>query len=126
VDVKNLPPGYSLGNGAFDVIAPYRAGYALQVGSANSVSAFGRLLRADREPLALTIGVARPLDSRSRNATVTVFTNQAGRFVAEGLAPGVCLIEMATDERPTTYKIEVPNGTQGLLQAGVLTPIAKE
>jgi hypothetical protein len=47
----------------------------------------------------------------------------AGRFVAEGLAPGIWLIEMATDERPTIYRIEVPTGTQGLLQAGVLTPI---
>jgi outer membrane usher protein len=126
VDVKDLPPGYSLGNGAFDVIAPYRAGYALQVGSANSVSAFGTLLRANREPLALTIGVARPLENRTQNTTVTVFTNQAGRFVAEGLAPGIWLIEMATDERPTIYRIEVPTGTQGLLQAGVLTPIGKE
>src|SRR5438067_10384520 len=96
VDVKDLPPGYSLGNGAFDVIAPYRAGYALQVGSANSVSAFGTLLRANREPLALTIGVARPLENRTQNTTVAVFTNQAGRFVAEGLAPGIWLIEMAT------------------------------
>jgi outer membrane usher protein len=126
VDVKDLPPGYSLGNGAFDVIAPYRAGYALQVGSANSVSAFGTLLRTNREPLALTIGVARPLENRAQNTTVTVFTNQAGRFVAEGLAPGIWLIEMATDERPTIYRIEVPSGTQGLLQAGVLTPIGKE
>jgi outer membrane usher protein len=126
VDVKDLPPGYSLGTGAFDVISPYRAGYALQVGSANSVSAFGTLLFANREPLALTTGVAYPLEKRDRSTKVTVFTNQAGRFVAEGLAPGTWLIEMAAEGGSITYRIEVPNGAQGLLKAGVLTPTATE
>lgn len=125
VDVKDLPPGYSLGNGAFDVVAPYRAGYALQVGSAHSVSAFGTLLGRDERPLALTTGVARPLQSGNGEAVVTVFTNQAGRFVAEGLAPGTWVIEMAADGQPTTYTIKVPQGTQGLLQVGVLFPTTK-
>jgi outer membrane usher protein len=122
VDVKDLPPGYSLGNGAFDIVAPYRAGYALQVGSAHSVSAFGTLLGRDERPLALTTGVARPLRSGNGEAVVTVFTNQAGRFVAEGLAPGTWVIEMAADGQPASYTIEVPQGTQGLLQVGVLLP----
>jgi hypothetical protein len=56
---------------------------------------------------------------------VTVFTNQAGRFVAEGLAPGTWVIEMAADGQPTIYTIEVPQGTQGLLQVGVLFPTTK-
>ena len=43
VDVTDLPVGYSLGAGAFDVVAPYRAGYALEVGTASSVSAYGTL-----------------------------------------------------------------------------------
>ena len=118
VDVKDLPPGYSLGTGAFDVIAPYRAGYALQVGSANSVSAFGTLLRANREPLTLTTGVVYPLGERDRLAKVTVFTNQVGRFVAEGLAPGTWLVEMAAEGGSITYRIEVPSGVQGLSRPG--------
>ena len=101
------------------------AGYALQVGSAHSVSAFGTLLGRDERPLALTTGVARPLQSGNGEAVVTVFTNQAGRFVAEGLAPGTWVIEMAADGQPTTYTIEVPQGTQGLLQVGVLFPTTK-
>ena len=125
VDVKDLPPGYSLGTGAFDVVAPYRAGYALQVGSAHSVSVFGTLLGPDHQPLGLTTGVARPLQSGDGDATVTVFTNQSGRFVAEGLAPGTWVIEMATDGQPTLYTIMIPAGTQGLLQAGVLLPMRK-
>jgi hypothetical protein len=85
-------------------------GYALQVGSANSVSAFRHSLAHNREPLALTIGVARPLEkSRSEHHRDGLY-NQAGRFVAEGLAPGIWLIEMATDERPTIYRIEVRVG----------------
>ncbi|NJM55400.1 MAG: hypothetical protein HC841_05360 [Verrucomicrobiae bacterium] len=47
VDVADLPVGYSLGSGAFDLHPPYRAGYALEVGSANSVSVYGTLLDAD-------------------------------------------------------------------------------
>jgi outer membrane usher protein len=122
VDVKELPPGYSLGTGTFDIIPPYRAGYALQVGSENSISAYGTLLRSDQQPLELTTGVARPHDRRG-GAGVTVFTNQAGRFVAEGLAPGIWIIEMATEDRPTLYRIEVPKGAHGILQAGTLTPV---
>jgi outer membrane usher protein len=122
VDVKDLPPGYSLGNGTFDVVPPYRGGYALQVGSANSVSAYGTLLRSDRQPLALTTGVASP-EARREGAGITVFTNRSGRFVAEGLAPGSWLIEMATEDRPTYYRIEVPSGAQGIVRAGVLTPL---
>jgi hypothetical protein len=32
------------------------------------------------------------------------------------------VIEMATDDGPTRYEIEVPQGTDGLFQAGILQP----
>jgi outer membrane usher protein len=80
------------------------------------VSAYGTLLRSDHQPLELTTGMARPYDRRG-GAGVTVFTNQAGRFVAEGLAPGTWIIEMATEDRPMFYRIDVPKGTHGILQA---------
>ncbi len=127
VNVTDLPPGYSLGSGAFDVFSPYRGGYALQVGSANSVSAFGILLTADLAPLPLTTGEARPVDgSGQASKAVAVFTNQAGRFVAEGLAPGKWTIEMATEPSPTRYVFDVATDAQGVVQVGRLLPTTKE
>jgi outer membrane usher protein len=121
VDVADLPVGYSLGAGAFDTFAPYRAGYRLEVGSAYSVSAYGTLLNASGEPIALLTGVAYPDGSKEKQ--VAIFTNGAGKFGAEGLAPGKWIIEMATDGAPTMFAIEIPGGTDGLYKAGELRPV---
>ncbi len=124
VDVADLPVGYSLGTGNFELLAPYRAGYALEVGSASAVSAYGTLLLADSSPAALITGIAHPIDNPLKK--VSVFTNKVGRFSAEGLSPGKWVIEMATDGEPTRYEIEVPQGTDGLFVAGVLRPLGTE
>jgi outer membrane usher protein len=120
VDVDDLPIGYSLGAGAFDTYAPYKGGYALEVGSAYSVSAYGTLLLADGDPVALVTGTARSPEHPDK--TVTIFTNAAGRFGADGLAPGQWLIEMATDGAPTAFLLTVPPETNGLFKAGTLHP----
>ncbi len=120
VDVADLPIGYSLGTGTFDVLASYRSGYALVVGSSYSVSAFGTLLQADGSPVALLTGTATSTKHSGRR--VQVFTNSAGRFGAEGLAPGRWVIEMATEPHPTRYVIDIPDGTQGLFKAGDIMP----
>jgi outer membrane usher protein len=119
IDVADLPIGYSLGTGAFETNAPYKAGYALEVGSSYSVSAYGTLLKADGEPVALLTGVAFPADKPQKQ--IAIFTNGAGKFGAEGLAPGKWVIEMATEGAPTRFEFEVPEGTDGLYKAGTLT-----
>ncbi|NJO34027.1 MAG: hypothetical protein HC869_13675 [Rhodospirillales bacterium] len=124
VDVADLPIGYSLGAGVFDIYPPYRAGYALEVGSAYSVSAYGTLVFADGSPVALLTGVTFPVGNPEKQ--VAIFTNRAGRFGAEGLAPGKWIIEMATDESPTYYHLEVPRGADGLFNAGALQPKGRE
>jgi outer membrane usher protein len=121
VDVEDLPIGYSLGTGTFDLFARYGSGYALEVGSANSVSAYGTLWLADFTPVSLTTGVAYPIENPLQQ--VVVFTNEAGRFNADGLAPGKWIIEMATDGAPTKFEIEIPKGTEGLYEAGLLKPV---
>lgn len=120
VDAADLPIGYSLGAGTFDIYAPYRAGFALEVGSAYSVSAYGKLLSASGEPLALLTGVAHPADTPEKQ--LAVFTNADGKFGLEGLAPGSWIIEMATEEGSTTFVINIPTGTEGLFKAGTLRP----
>ena len=120
VDVADLPVGYSLGAGAFDIRAPYRGGYSLMVGSGSSVSAYGTLSNADGSPLSLLSGIAHPHGDRTHE--ITVITNVAGRFAAEGLAPGQWVIEMSDETRTLTYTLTVPEGTDGLLRAGTLHP----
>lgn len=123
VDVADLPVGYSLGAGGFDTYAPYRAGYRLRVGSEYSVSAYGTLIKANGDPVALLTGVAHPASDPSKQ--VVIFTNGAGKFGAEGLAPGRWIINMATDGAPTVFELTVPDGTDGLFRAGELRPAGK-
>lgn len=120
IDVDDLPIGYSLGAGAFDVRAPYRGGYALMVGSGHSVSAYGTLVDTRGAPLQLLSGIAYRVGDRTRE--VTVITNAAGRFAAEGLAPGHWRIEMSGEEQTLAYALDVPEGTDGLVRAGTLRP----
>lgn len=121
VDVADLPIGYSLGAGVFDLQAGYRQGYALEVGSSYSVSVYGTLLQASDEPLALTSGTAYPAGKTSKR--VSLFTNASGRFGAEGLAPGRWIIEMAVGSEPLRFVVDVPKGTEGLFKAGNLKPV---
>ncbi len=120
VDVAGLPVGYSLGAGAFDVNARYKAGYALEVGSDYSVSVYGTLLDGNGEPVALMTGFASAVDRQGKR--VSIFTNASGKFGAEGLAPGRWIIEMATEGTPLKFSLDVPKGVDGLYKAGTLRP----
>ena len=120
VDVDNLPLGYSLGSSAFDTFAPYKAGYALEVGSAYSVSVYGTLVLADGTPVSLITGLARREGESGK--TITIFTNGEGKFGADGLAPGRWVLDMATEGGATQFVIDVPNGSNGLIKAGTLKP----
>ena len=122
VDVDDAPAGYSLGKGGFDLKAPYRAGYALKVGSDYSVSAYGTLQDGKGEPVALLTGMATSEEDASKQ--VAIFTNAAGKFGADGLAPGRWIIEMATEGAPTRFVLDVAKGANGLFKAGVLKPAA--
>lgn len=118
-DVDDLPLGYDLGSGAFDLFSPYKAGYALEIGSAYTVTAYGTLVGADGEVVALTTGTASPADGGD-GPSVPVFTNRAGRFAAQGLAPGRWLIVME-DEQQSRFHLEIPEQTVGLFDAGSIT-----
>lgn len=123
IEVADLPVGYSLGAGGFDMHAPYKAGYALRVGSGQSVSVFGTLVRGDGSPVELSTGTAFQPDDPSRR--ITIFTNAKGRFGAEGLSPGHWVIDVDTNEAPTRFSFDVPKGTEGLYRAGELRPIGE-
>ena len=120
-DAPDAPTGYDLGSANYGIHAPYKGGYALQAGSAYTVTAMGTLLDAHGEPLPLLAGTAREVDKPS-GRKVELFTNRAGRFGAQGLAPGRWVIEMPTEPDPTRYAVDIPEGVKGLHNAGTLKP----
>ena len=120
-DAPGAPAGYDLGSAAFEMKAPYKAGYSLQAGSAYTVTAMGTLLDTHGEPLPLLAGQAREAN-KENGRKVELFTNRAGRFGAQGLAPGKWIIEMPTEPEPSRYVIEIPEGVMGLHDAGTLKP----
>ena len=121
-DVADLPVGYDLGAGAFDLNPPYKAGYDLTVGSLYNVTAIGTLFDAKGDALALGVGEAVDLSGTGRQ-TVTVFTNRSGRFVAQGVAPGRWRLRMETTP-PLEFELAIPDDAVGLFRTGDLRPVA--
>ncbi len=124
VDVEDLPPGYDLGAGSFDLVPPYRGSYLLTVGSAYNVSALGTMLDAGGKPVALVSGLAFEQGEPARSP-VSLFTNRAGRFGIPGLAPGRWRIVMNTTPR-LVYEIEIPEKASGLVRLGEIRPVEVE
>jgi outer membrane usher protein len=120
-NVDDMPVGYDLGASAFDMYGGYKTGYKLTVGSDYTVTAFGSVVDAEGQPVPLLTGTAYQEDHPDDHK-VTVFTNRAGKFGAQGLRPGKWVLEMAT-EPPARYVLEIPPETQGLAKLDVLKPI---
>ena len=111
-DVPDAPLGYDLGQGAFRVFPPYRAGYRVAVGSDYFVTAVGRLLDSEGQPIPLLAGTA--IEAGGQLRRVELFTNRDGRFGASGLRPGTWRIELPT--RPVSvYTIVIPEGSDGVV-----------
>ena len=87
IDVDNLPVGYDIGPGQYDVVPGPTAGYAITVGSDASRVIIGTAVDAAGAPVSLQGGSIRSLDNPNFQP-VLLFKNRGGRFVANGLAPG--------------------------------------
>jgi len=120
VDAPTAPPGIDLGQGAYRLLPPYRAGYHLVVGSEYYVTALGRMLGDDGAPIALVSGRAVEL-ANPDHEPIVVFTNREGRFGLAGLRPGRWRIDMLTEPK-TSFVIEIPASTQGVVRLGDLKP----
>jgi outer membrane usher protein len=119
VEVDELPVGYDIGAGRFGLRPSLASGYALQVGSAASVSVLGTLQGPDGAPVALMGGQAIDLDDPAA-PPVTVLSNSVGRFAAQPLRPGRYRIRMFTTP-PLVAEIEVGEDAIGLVDVGTLT-----
>lgn len=118
VDVPEAPVGYDWGGGQFFTIAGAHTATPIEVGSDAFYSLIGTLLDTDGEPLALE--VARVV---GENIEQVVFTNRAGRFIAEGLRPGHYVLT-TTQEPIRSYTFSVKESEEMLQRIGELRAIA--
>jgi outer membrane usher protein len=118
-DAPGAPSGLDLGTGSLRVLAPYRAGYVVTVGSEYGMMAIGTL-RLLREPLPLRAGFALEVGPGGRR--VELFTNRQGQFSVAGLKPGRWRIEIAGTPK-IVYEMIVPDAADGIARIGVLNPI---
>lgn len=117
-DVENLPLGYDLGSGIFELMPRFHSGYALTVGSAYNVTASGVMLDAEGRPLSLRSGTAVSLDDPDA-PRADVVTNRIGRFAISGLSQGRWRVTII-GESPLVYDIVVPSDT--LFRVGTISP----
>lgn len=117
-DVEDLPIGYNLGSGLFQVQPRLHSGYALTVGSAYYVTASGIMLDEQGAVVSLRSGRALSLDDRDA-PQADVVTNRQGRFAVSGLSPGRWRITLA-GQPALIYDIVVPDTT--LFRAGEIRP----
>jgi outer membrane usher protein len=118
VDVENLPAGYDAGTGQYDLLPGTASGYTITIGSEASHVVMGNLMDGGGKPLALLGGEVRA-KGRSDWKPVLVFTNSAGRFFAEGLAPGKyeMVLGAALD---IVVPLNVPEETAGVIDVGTI------
>jgi outer membrane usher protein len=118
VAVDDLPVGYDLGTGILEYFAPYRGGYASEVGSGRNASAFGLAMATDGQPLGLARGIATSVDDADFGEQ-PVFTNRAGRFGLLGLVPGKTY-KVIFSEGGISFVIKVPSDATGLVNVGTV------
>jgi outer membrane usher protein len=105
-NVPDAPAGYDLGAGNARVYPPYRSGYRVEVGSEYTMTAIGRLLDQDSQPLALIAGAAVEVSAPTRTP-ISVFTNRDGRFGLVGVRPGKWVVTMPSTP-PLKFEITIP------------------
>jgi outer membrane usher protein len=118
-DLDDVPEGYDTGNGAIDVLAPYRAGYHVTVGSGATVTLVGNLQDREGHPEKLLSGFAYP--KQHPDHKLQIFTNSDGRFGAPGFAPGDWIVELG-EPGPLQYQFSLPSDAAGIRDVGVLHP----
>ena len=115
VVIDPLPPGYDIGSGTLNVFPSFGSGYRMQIGSDASRIAVGSLIGADG-PLPLVTGLIEG-PGATKAEPRPFFTNRAGRFVADRLAPGDYRI---TIDGAEVARFSIPEASEGVVNVGVL------
>jgi outer membrane usher protein len=119
-DIKDLPPGYDLGDGNFGLYPWRHSGSAFKVGSPYHMSALGNLVDGEGSPLALRTGTAVSLTD-PHAPRVEVISNRAGHFAALGLAPGRYRITISGDAS-LVYEMTITQKPEMFERVGTLHP----
>lgn len=118
VDAPNLPLGYDLGPPSYDVLPTYKSGTLIRIGSDATVLIRGVLTNAQGEPVMLKVVEAVSLDDPSWQP-VTFFTNQAGKFAAEGFKPGRYEARILGEDQ-ATVRFDIPDNQAGIYDVETL------
>jgi outer membrane usher protein len=116
IDAPLAPGGFDLGQGSFLAYPPYKSGYVFTVGSEYSITAIGRLLNEDGEPISFLTGTATEIGNPDHPELI-VFTNREGRFGISGLRPGKWRLNML-DDRKSVFEFTIPENAEGAVKLG--------
>uniref|UniRef100_UPI0035CC8D72 hypothetical protein n=1 Tax=uncultured Sphingomonas sp. TaxID=158754 RepID=UPI0035CC8D72 len=118
VKVDPLPIGYDLGAAEISIFPGYGSGYRSMIGSDASHIVIG-FLATDDGPVSLASGIIEPIDPALKKNWKErgFFTNRAGRFVADRLAPGRYRLLL---DGKVAAEIEVTKDTEGVVDVGKL------
>jgi outer membrane usher protein len=118
IDVEDLPTGYDIGPGRYDIVPGAASGYAITVGSAASNTILGRLLDADGAPMVYASGMLEPI-SGAEAQPAQFFTNRTGRMAVLKIAPGRYRVVLS-GRSDAIGEITVPEDAEGLIDIGEL------
>lgn len=119
IDVPEAPPGYDLGDDRPVLLPGHRSGIVVPIGTDGVAGITGVARDRDGGPIALQAGVLRPVDGTREE--IPFFTNRSGRLRVAGVAPGrwsLVFTSIAADP----VDVEIPDGAEGTIDLGVVTP----
>lgn len=127
IELENAPVGYNFGDARYDIVAARGSGVGIEIGSDASVMAIGILTDAEGNPLSLAAGTIIPAGAEPQDAAPAdageadniIFTNQSGRFVAQGIKPGNYTLNVR-DQNLNNYSgsFTVPKDAKGYVKIG--------
>lgn len=118
VDVENLPNGYDIGPGRYDILPGAASGYAITVGSAAANTVLGRIVDAEGQPLTYVSGTLEPISGEDAQS-VQFFTNRTGRMAVLKVAPGRYRVMLSGQSTPIG-EVVVPSDATGMVDIGEL------
>lgn len=111
IDVPDAPFGYDWGPGTYKLSGGAVTGHYFQIGSAYSYTIMGVVLDDKGEPVSLKRGTVK---QSGHDFSRTFFTNRAGRFVVEGIAPGNFTLEL----KGLTGTLTIVEGEERFIDVG--------
>ena len=124
-DVEDLPVGYDLGEGQFNVKPPFNGGYKIEIGSGASFTIIGQVVdKVTGERVPFIGGRLESLDKPGSDP-ILAFTNRNGRLAATGLVPGKYKLILLTEPNYEQI-IEIPDDEGSLINIGEIRVMVPE